>query len=127
MKRALGLMLAVLFLAVAVCVGASGFLCATIDEARYLHNEAVRWVENGDVDRAAALMVEMATLWRKREPVLEMLASHDSIHEVKIGIIEAQICLECDDHDDFLRTISITGEALDHMRAVEALSFSNLY
>ena len=56
-----------------------------------------------------------------------MISSHDAIHEVKLGIIEAQICLECGDHDDFLRTISIAGEGLEHMAVSETLSLSNLY
>ena len=77
--------------------------------------------------RPAFFMVEMAVLWRKKEPFLEVMTSHDAIHEVKLGIIEAQICLECGDHDDFLRTISIAGEGLEHMESVEMLSLSNLY
>ena len=127
MKRTLLLTLAVLALSVLSCVGSSLFLGSVIEEVRWLHNEAVRCVENGQHSRAAEIMVQMATLWREKESLLEMITSHDAIHEVKLGIIEAQICLECGDHDDFLRTIAITGEGLEHMRSVEALSLSNLY
>ena len=127
MKRTLTLTLAVLFFALAVCTGGSIFLRDVIGKVRHLHNEAVRCVEADDIASAKQLMVEMAVLWRRKEPFLEVITSHDAIHEVKLGIIEAQICLECGDHDDFLRTISIAGEGLEHMESVEMLSLSNLY
>lgn len=127
MRRTLLLTVFTLLLAIAVCALSAHFLGDVIDEMRYLHNEAVRCVESDDTDAAREIMVRMAMLWREKEPFLEMMTSHDAIHEVKLGIIEAQICLECDDHDDFLRTIAIAGEGLEHMRSTEALSFSNLY
>ena len=127
MRRTLILTVSVFVLALCVCVCASAFLGSVIEEIRYLHNEAVRMTESGRTDEAREIMVQMATLWREKEPFLEIITSHDAIHEVKLGIIEAQICLECGDHDDFLRTISIAGEGLEHMRSVEALSLSNLY
>lgn len=127
MRRTLILTLTVLILSLGSCAGSAAFLGGVIEQARYLHNEAVRYVEADDPTKAKELMVELAALWRKKEPILEILTSHDAIHEVKLGIVEAQICLECGDHDDFLRTISITGEGLEHMKSTEALSFSNLY
>jgi len=126
-RRTLILTLSVLILALSACAGASAYLRDVIGEVRYLHNEAVRRVESGETDKAKEIMVQMAILWREKEPFLEVITSHDAIHEVKLGIIEAQICLECDDHDDFLRTISIAGEGLEHMESVEMLSLSNLY
>ena len=127
MKRTLILTLTVFILSLSVCAGTSAALGRIIEETRYLHNEAVRFVENNEPEKAAEIMVQLAALWREKEPFLEMITSHDAIHEVKLGIIEAQICLECGDHDDFLRTISITGEGLEHMDSVESLSLSNLY
>ena len=127
MRRTLILTLLVFALSFAVCLSASVFLKDTIEEVRFLHNEAVRYVEMENPARAKEIMVQMAELWRKKEPVLSMISSHDAIHDVKIGIIEAQICLECGDHDDFLRTISIAGEGLEHMASAEKLSLSNLY
>lgn len=127
MRRTLVITLCVLVLALSICTGCSLFLKNVIGDVRHLHNEAVRYVESGNPEKARELMIQMATLWREKEPILEILTSHDAIHEVKLGIIEAQICLECGDHDDFLRTISIAGEGLEHMRSVEMLSLSNLY
>ena len=127
MRRTLILTLSVLILALSVCTFTSVFMDNVVDQVRYLNNEAVRYVESGETDKAKEIMVEMATLWREKESILEVITSHDAIHEVKLGIIEAQICLECDDHDDFLRTISIAGEGLEHMLSTEILSLSNLY
>ena len=62
-----------------------------------------------------------------RSAALELLASHDALHEVQSSIAEAQICLECEDRDDFLRTMSQTAQGLAHLRDEEALRLSNLY
>lgn len=127
MRRTIIITSSVLIISLCICAFTCIFLGDVIEKARYLHNEAVYCVESEDTVQAKELMVELAALWREKEPVLEIITSHDAIHEVKLGIIEAQICLECGDHDDFLRTISIVGEGLEHMRSTEALSFSNLY
>lgn len=127
MRRTLFLTLSVLFISVAICTASLITLNDTMEKARILRSEAVLAVESDDPERAKEIMVELAELWKEKADILEILTSHDALHEVKTGIIEAQICLECGDHDDFLRTISIVGEGLEHMNDVEALTLSNLY
>lgn len=127
MRRVLILTLAVFLVSMAICTTSLLTLNSIIDEARELRSEAVLSVENNDVRHAKEVMVELAMLWKEKAGILEFITSHDALHEVKTGIIEAQICLECDDHDDFLRNISLVGEGLEHIFDVEALRFSNLY
>ena len=127
MKRTLILTLAVLILCISVCTAGMRLLSSTLDQARRLRSEAILAVERNDPDRAKEIMVELAELWKQKTPVMEVLTSHDALHDVESGIIEAQICLECDDHDDFLRTISIVGACIDHLENVEHISLSNLY
>ena len=127
MRRTLIVTLAVLAVSVAVCLLGMRALDGTVARAQALKNEAVLAAEEGDIDRAKALMIQLAELWKDRSDALEMLASHDALHEVTTGIVEAQICLECGNHDDFLRTISVMGESLGHICDVEAFRLSNLY
>ena len=103
------------------------YLNRAVTRATALGSEAVLAVQMSRGDSAAETMVALAEFWRTRTPVLEMLADHDALHEVQTGIAEAQICLECDDHDDFLRCMVIVDGALSHIRDEEALRLSNLY
>lgn len=127
MRRTAIMTLSVFLIAVAICTVSLLMMSNIVERARTLRSEAILAVEDDDPERAKELMVELAELWKDKSGLLEVLTSHDALHEVKTGIIEAQICLECGDHDDFLRTISTVGEGLEHIYDVEALSISNLY
>ena len=127
MRRTLILTLAVLACALAVCWAAQAKLNDTVDRARQLHGQALLAENRGDGDRAGALLVQLAQLWRDRSGLLEMLASHDALHDVAAAIAEAKICLECRDHDDFLRTMSTVAMGLEHLRDEEAVRWENLY
>lgn len=127
MRRTAIMTLSVFLIAVAICAVSLLMMSNIVERARTLRSEAILAVEEEDPERAKELMVELAELWKDKSGLLEVLTSHDALHEVKTGIIEAQICLECGDHDDFLRTISTVGEGLEHIYDVEALSISNLY
>lgn len=127
MKRTLFLTLAVLVLCISVCTVGTRFLGNILDRADRLRSEAIIAVEENNPDYAMEIMVKLAELWKQNTPIMEVLTSHDALHDVESGIMEAQICLECDDHDDFLRTISIVGAGMDHLNDVEHISLSNLY
>lgn len=127
MRRTFLLTIGVLIIDLVICTLSMHTLNHIIEKARDLRSEAVIAVENDDAERAKEIMVGLAELWKDKEKLLEVITSHDALHEVKLGIIEAQICLECGDHDDFLRTISVVGEGLEHIFSAESISLSNLY
>ena len=127
MRRTLILTLAVLACALAVCWFSRGTLNATVERARLLHDQALLAENGGDSERAVELLVRLAQLWRDREGLLELLASHDALHDVAAAIVEARICLECRDHDDFLRTMSTVAMGLEHLMDEEAVRWENLY
>ena len=127
MRRTLILTLAVLACALAVCALSQATLNDTVEQARQLRAEALLAENGGDVERAGALLSQLAQLWQDRAGLLEKLASHDALHDVDAAIAEAQICLECEDHDDFLRTMSTVRAGLEHLKDEEALRLSNLY
>ena len=127
MKRTLIMTLCVLAAALAVCAGSMLALNGTVEQARRLESLAVLAVQEDRAEDAGELLVELAELWRDRAPLLEMLAEHDALHDVAAAIAEAQICLECGDHDDFLRTMSAIELGLGHLKDEEALRWENLY
>lgn len=127
MKRTLAVTLAVLAVALAVCAASQRALNGAVDEAERLESLAVLAANEQRYADAKTLLGALAAHWRERSKVLEMLASHDALHDVDAAIAEAQICLECEDHDDFLRTMSNVHMGLEHLKDEEALRLSNLY
>ena len=127
MRRTLILTLAVLGYALAVCALSRATLNDTVEDARQLRAQALLAENGGDVERAGVLLAQLAQLWQDRAGLLEKLASHDALHDVDTAIAEAKICLECRDHDDFLRTMSAVEMGLTHLKDEEAVRWENLY
>ena len=127
MKRTLILTLGVLATAMLVCALSLAALNGTVDEARRLGSLAVLAERENQADVAANRLVELAQLWQDRAGLMETVASHDALHDVEAALAEAQICLECDDHDDFLRTMSTLDMALGHLKDEEAVRWANIY
>ena len=127
MRRTLILTLADLACALAVCGISQATLNDTVESARQLRAQAMLAENGGDADRAGALLSQLAQLWQDRAGLLEKLASHDALHDVDAAIADAKICLECRDHDDFLRTLSEVEMSLDHLKDEEAVRWENLY
>ena len=127
MKRTLILTLAVLAAALAVCWASQAALDGAVDEAQRLQSLAVLAVEEQRFSDAKSLMVALAEHWAGQATLMEMLASHDALHDVAAAISEAKICLECRDHDDFLRTMSTVELGLNHLKDEEAVRWENLY
>ena len=127
MKRMLATALIVLMASLGVMTAGLLYLNRAVTRATALGSEAVLAAQMNRGDSAAETMVALAEFWHGHAPTLEMLAGHDALHEVQVGIAEAQICLECEDRDDFLRCMAVAGEALRHLRDEQALRLSNLY
>ena len=127
MRRTLILTLAVLACALAVCGLSQAALNGAVEDARQLRAQALLAENGGDAERAGTLLAQLAQLWQDRAGLLEKLASHDALHDVATAIAEARICLECRDHDDFLRTMSTVDMGLNHLKDEEAVKWENLY
>lgn len=127
MKRLTILTLAVLMVSLAVCIASMWVIDGILDEAHGISTSVFVSMENGDVVAAREGLVALATLWDERASLLEVLCSHDDLHEVKERIIEAQITLDYTDMEDFYSAVALVGEALEHVRDQEILSLTNLY
>lgn len=127
MKRTLIAMLAVLAVSLALCWASRALLDGAVDEALALGRMAVQAEEEDRASDARNLIQRLSERWDERAPALELLTSHDALHDVQTAIGEARICLKCEDRDDFLRMMSNLDAALQHIRDAEAVSWGNLY
>lgn len=126
MKRLAILTLAVMVVSMAVCVGSMLALNGILDEAHDISTSVFVAMENGDVIAAREGLVALATLWDEKAMLMEVLCAHDDLHEVKERIIQAQITMEYTDMEDFYSSVALIGEALEHIRDEEGVSWTNL-
>lgn len=127
MRRTLIALIAVVAVAVTLCAFSQAQVRKTAEEMDLLRVRAAELVRAGDDARAMECLTDFAMRWQKSTPLLEMLTSHDDLHEVAAQLVDAQVCLENGDMDDCLRTLAQLGEALRHIEDMEALTLSNLY
>ena len=127
MKRLAIQTAAVLTVCLIVCTVSLIGLNRTLDEAHDMATVIYAAMENGKKDEAREQLVALATFWDDRAAVLELLCSHDDLHEVKEHIIQARICIDYKDPEEFYSAVALIGEGIEHIRDEEALSLSNLY
>ena len=89
--------------------------------------ETVEIIRGDDPQRAKELIVRMANEFQEQSRILELIASHDDLHDVYAYIVDAQIALECEDMDDTYQALMQLGESLKHIQEHEGFSFANLY
>lgn len=126
MKRTLAAMVIALLLSLGVCVGSMVLIRHTAGEIEAMRMEAVDLMERGDDEGAAAKLVEMADMWAKHEPLLELVAEHEALHEVRNLLVEADANLAAGDHDDLNRSMKLLGLALEHLFGEEELRIGNV-
>lgn len=127
MKRLTIVTIAVLIACIALCTWALVTLNGILDEAHEYTVEVFAQMEQGNVIAAREGLVALANLWDEKMTLLEVLCAHDDLHEVKERIIQAEICVSYTDMEDFYASISLIGEAIEHIREGEALRLTNLY
>lgn len=127
MKQLTGVTAGVLAVSLLVCALSMIWLNSVLDEAHGITIDVFTAMEEGRVEDARQGLVALATLWDEHSDLLEMLCAHDDLHEVKERIIQAEICMEYTDMEDFYSTVALIGEGIEHIRDQEALRWTNLY
>ena len=117
----------VLILCLSICLWALLTLDTILDEAHAYTVDVFAQMERGNVTAAREGLVALANLWDEKSKLMETLCAHDDLHEVKERIIEAEICISYTDMEDFYASVSLIGEAIEHIRDGEALRLTNLY
>lgn len=127
MKRLAIIISVVLALSLSICVASMHVLNGILDTAHELSTNIFVAMEAGDITAAREGLVALATLWDEKSTLMEMLCAHDDLHEVKERIIQAEICIEYTDMEDFYSAVALIGEGVEHIRDQEALTLTNLY
>lgn len=126
-KRLMITTIIVFSLCIALCTWSLITLNGILDEAHAYTVEVFTQMEKGNVTAAREGLIALANLWDEKMTLLEVLCAHDDLHEVQERIIQAEICVSYTDMEDFYASVSLIGEALEHIRDGEALRMTNLY
>lgn len=118
---------AVLAASLALCAASMIYQFHVLDDLEQRCDRAVECVRADDTGGAARVVADLRERFRKDSKILEMLSSHDDLHEADVSIVNAAVALECEDKDDALQALCALSETLEHLRAHESFSFSNLY
>ena len=127
MRTTLIALIIVVLAAVSLCAFSQARVCGVVEEMDILRVEAETRARAGVDTGAAECLTRLASRWQEERAAMEMLTSHDSLHEVYSELVDARVCLESGDFDDCYRALAQLGEALHHIREMEAVSLSNLY
>ena len=127
MKRLAIMVIAVLVGSLALCTTGLKTLNRILDAAHDTASGICMQMEQGRREEAMAGLVRLADYWQEQMPLLEVLCDHDDLHAVQEKIIQAEICAEYTDLEDFYAAVMLIGENIEHIRDEEALRLSNLY
>ncbi len=127
MKRTcIGAMI-LLILSFVVCFGSTMLIHATLDEMENLHEATLSCTDEEDKDGAIEHLVQLGTVWSKASPWMEMLTSHEDIHNVREQIVSSKALLEHDDLAQYHQCMALLRESIDHIRRHESMTLSNLF
>ena len=127
MKRVLISMIVVLALSLGIALASSLIMRHVALEIEDMRTDVIALVENNDADGAAVRVTQMADMWKKHEPMLEMIAPHETLHDVTCLIVEADANLSARDLDDFNRSMKLLGIAIEHLFIEEQFRLENIF
>ncbi|MBQ4088508.1 MAG: DUF4363 family protein [Clostridia bacterium] len=126
MRSAFVSMTAVLILAVSVCIVSMMLHFRLVNAMDELCGEAIERVIAEDISGTMDYVGKLKVKLDESTYLMEMVASHDQLHEAMTNIIEARVALECEDMDDAYQALARLQGILDHIRDHEKLTISNL-
>lgn len=91
-----------------------------------LLDQAVDCYEQGDMERAAALAVDIENQWVKSERYLSLFVNHDTVDEVGVSISKLEPLALSGDKADYLAACKNAHLQLLHIRENEKVSFLNV-
>ncbi len=120
-------MIIVVALSMALCTLSLLSVRRAVGEMDILRVRAGEQARAGDLIAAEESLVAIANRLQKARATLEILTSHDDLHEVMLQIADARVCLEFEEMSEFQRTLALMGETLSHIRDMEEPTLANLY
>lgn len=127
MRATLIAMCAVLVLSLALCLFSLFYQERSLEALNILRTEAIDLVDARNEDGAFEKITALACEFKDKAKILELLASHNDLHDAYLHIVAARISLELGDLDDVDRELALLGETLEHLQDHEAFTINNLY
>ena len=127
MRRSLIVSGVLLALAVAVCALSDAAIERTLDGAEQLRLRVLAQAEREDDVGALEAVTQLALYWTEREPLMEMLTSHEHIRRVREEFVSGKLLLQLGDRDAFEEHMALLGEGLEHIRRHETVSLANIF
>lgn len=126
MRRLFISTLAVLVVCLALCFASHRALRRTLDEAHGMTIGIFTDMEEERIDSARETLTALAVFWKEESVWMELICDHDDLHDVKELIIQARICIDYTDMEEFYSAVALIGEGIEHIREAEMLSLKNL-
>ena len=119
--------IAVLIVSVAICFATTHVIQTAVSHTESFANESLSRFAKGNSKGALESLARLSERWNRRLPLLQMITSHDDLHDISLQTREAATNLKSGDTEEFKRSMSLLQEALDHLREQESVSLSNLF
>ncbi len=126
MKAAFISMWVVLIISVVLCLMSMYIHADVLDRMDILCDSAIECVRSDEKESAGMYAEKLEKTFGGRKVVLEMLASHNDIHETMNCVTDAKVALECGDMDDAYQALIRLKGMISHLRDHEGLSLANL-
>lgn len=126
MRRLFLSTLAVLAVCLALCFISHDALQRTLDEAHDMTISIFTDMEKGRIVSAREALTALAVYWKEKSAWMELICDHDDLHHVKELIIQAKICIDYTDMEEFYSAVALIGEGIEHIREAEMMSVRNL-
>ncbi len=120
-------LIVVLALSLSLCVLSRVSVQRAVREMDDLRVEADGFARAGDGDLAMERLVKIANRMEDARPFLEMLTSHEDLHDAIKQVVDAQVYLEFGDLTETCRALSQLGEILTHIGETEEVTLANLW
>ena len=89
--------------------------------------QAERAARLGDLSGAAEQLRTLEQDWQRRARMLELVAAHDALSDIRGCISDARVCLENNNAPEFRRASAVLAAALERLRTTEAVRLMNLF
>ena len=127
MRRLFWTTVIVLAAFLALCGAASARMTSVLDGAHALAVEISAGMERGDERFVRENLTALCRLWNEASRRMEAVCDAEALHRVEELLIQAKICMEYGDMEDFYTAAALAGEGIERIRDAQQLRWSNLY
>ena len=126
MRSRLIVVISMLVFSVLLCLTSMLYVYNVMDRADEMRLKIILLAEQKRYDEAEVELVDALTYITNVSPILEVLTPHEDLHELTNQLTDARVSLAIRDMDDFRKAVVLFRQNIEHIRAHEALSLSNI-